>query len=165
MVSSHLIDSVVICRPPIRVSIVESLAEWQKRFDAYLNAKPGGKAQWSRLVFGANPALLMLMSAEITANSPQGLELHRDELRAFRKELKVRIAKVLATAGLVETLNAQVSSRHADLTQFAELPQMLRDYAHYLDGYAKAASKLSSKRLPGTSNYSLFFLHSYLVRL
>jgi hypothetical protein len=137
-------------------------SDWLRKFNDFLEEKPGGREAWHGLMFGSNVALLMLLASHITADVPCGLKDSRKRLRAFSKDLKARIPKLLHTAELITELNRVLLDRRVELEQFSVLPSQLRAYAQYIAEFAKVASSLSSARLPESSDFEFFFLHAYL---
>ena len=94
---------------------------WLKRFNDYLDEKPGGRDAWGDLLSGSNVALLTLLAAGITSGSPCALKEQRKRLRKFSDGLKAGIPQILSTAQLITELNRKVLDRGVDLKEFAEL--------------------------------------------
>ncbi len=137
---------------------------WIKRFNKYLDEKPGGKEANSKLLFGCNPLLLAGMSAHITSDSQCSLRPQREGLRKLSETLRASIPEILTAAESITELSRKASEGGADVTQFGGLPTQLRAYAESINEFAKIAAKHSSVRLPKSHDFALFFLHTYIAK-
>lgn len=136
--------------------------QWTTRFYEYLDQKPGAKEEWDELAFGGNYALLMLLASMDHCSE---LEVLRVELRLLVDVLEPTIRVSQSLSELAEETNRDISALRADISEFSDMPEKLRKYSRYLQDMKGVATGLSSSRLPGTADYILFFLHSYISHL
>jgi hypothetical protein len=135
---------------------------WNKRFDDYLDERPGGQEEWSRLMFGSNVVLLTVLAANITSGVPGILEERRETLREFGQDLRRRVPKMLSTVEAITAINNKLVDYGTDLSQSEKLSEHLQSYSREISELAKIFAPLSSKRLPKTADFILFFLHAYV---